>query len=81
MTIIGALIFYIGFFGFFIGIFAFIRGGIDILRIKDKKHALKIIGISVILAIIGSAIIGPEPKQTSEIQKVQIVINKPFISL
>lgn len=67
MLIVGAIIFYIGFFGFLVGTIALLKGSIESLKIKDRKQALKVIGISIIVAIVGSLIVGPEGSRTSSI--------------
>ncbi len=72
MIIIGAIIFYVGFFGFLIGFVALLKGSIINLRINDRKQALKVIGLSIILAIVGSLIVGPEGKRTSDVSEVKV---------
>jgi tellurite resistance protein TehA-like permease len=59
MDKIGVVVFYIGFFGFFLGLAAMVKGNIEMLRINNRKQALKIIGLSVLVAFIGLLIIGP----------------------
>lgn len=70
MIIIGTIIFYVGFFGFFVGIIALFKGNMESLKIKSRKQALKIIGISFVIAIVGSLIVGPEGSHTSSINAI-----------
>jgi uncharacterized membrane protein len=46
------------FFGFIIGVIGLLKGEIEVLKIHNRKDALKFIGIAIILVFAGSFIVG-----------------------
>lgn len=58
LTTLGTILFYIGLFGFFAGIIGLFRGEIEILKVRTRKDALKLIGIAFLLVMTGSLVVG-----------------------